>query len=631
MGSVLPLEFRNISCVNRIGFDIYGIDIIIENGKGVSIDWRGLPGRPTEIEEIPVSALPWPQNATDREHIPLYITVDPLDPIRKLQIEYRGHDDPSDAPGYVMMVTMSGRQLSILFSHNLAEITKPSRTNLPPAVCGMCGNYDTNAANDFLGKSFTNRGFLDTYLHKPLTPPACDPALNNIGGRKKRSTNDRAQETPVCTNVTGLALGKEKCAIINREDGPFGGECFKKNTQRTKMYAACVNDVCVHPMFLEDHLSALTSKCGRLEVEVGDWRTEMNLPFPCPSKMTYQRCVSKACVPTCRNTRPCEDENWKTTCSEGCVCNEGLIWDHVSSKCIEQEKCGTTDYKFPSNFEGLGGVLKRSSAFQCCSKTEEELAEMIYCKHGKWCFEPGARLVKSDRCNDVMDCMDNGKWNTTRLNGPQRNRDRSAQWELKKECLECGREEDCQDFTFQKSLNKKKGSKSGSSEENGEEESAGTCVDKEKGGGGKGTRNPGKSKKPTWSERLAHMEKIFGSKKHSDFHKGLGSGQVKPIKRKRVPPVLPCKALPPFAKQRRCNLGGYCVLKRSAFVGGKCQKRCVCTKAGKVECQSYPQPIAEKCMEDYNKPRKMGFRSAPFLVKYIRIFKKISELRKRKS
>ncbi len=98
--------------------------------------------------------------------------------------------------------------------------------------------------------------------------------MQAISKRRKRAAVEKMKEVDPCTDEAGLALGQQKCAIINDPEGPFA-VCRDKNKNRQKMYDACVNDVCYNVTFLETHMEQYHASCGE-SGEPGDWRSIMN-------------------------------------------------------------------------------------------------------------------------------------------------------------------------------------------------------------------------------------------------------------------------------------------------------------------------------------------------------------------
>ncbi|XP_037116970.1 zonadhesin, like isoform X3 [Syngnathus acus] len=192
-------------------------------------------------------------------------------------------------------------------------------------LCGLCGDYDGNAKNDFrkLDGSLTNSP--NDFGNSWNTDPEC----NN----KPNTTH------PGCdAEEQKLYESSGYCGILLDKNGPFAACHAKVNPN--EYFKDCVFDLCVlngtHAILCEA-IEAYVNECQDRGVNIRPWRNETFCPFRCPPNSHYQPCADP-CQETCTG-RP---SSCSGPCAESCVCNPGYILS--AGKCVTNSSCGCTHF-----------------------------------------------------------------------------------------------------------------------------------------------------------------------------------------------------------------------------------------------------------------------------------------------
>ncbi|KAK2852096.1 hypothetical protein Q5P01_008372 [Channa striata] len=236
------------------------------------------------------------------------------------------HMSLSLAGQYITLQTTFGLRVRWDGNH-YAQITVPS--SYQNQMCGLCGDYNGNADNDFtkpdgslvgnvndFGNSWQTQEDEDHFCTPGTEPdPECDPKLE------------------------AEVVKPDKCGKIKDPAGPFR-ECIRV-VSPTPFFQSCVYDMCQFSgqhHVLCDQLQAYTDACQSAGAKVHPWRTPDFCPLACPVNSSYSLCVS-SCPETCQavvGPPGCED-----VCVEGCKCNPGFILSN--DKCVALRDCGCVD------------------------------------------------------------------------------------------------------------------------------------------------------------------------------------------------------------------------------------------------------------------------------------------------
>ncbi|XP_037402677.1 IgGFc-binding protein [Pygocentrus nattereri] len=256
--------------------------------------------------------------------------------------------------------------LQVFYTTNHAEIKVPSTYN--NSMCGLCGNYNGNPADDFLLPSGNQTTSVDAFGQAWMLAPPGVPCGGCEGICPKYEAAKAA-----------LYRGNDSCGLISLPAGPFSS-CHKQVDP-----LAYVNN-CLFDMFIMDgsltalcqSIQAYASICQRAGLYIQAWRNSSFCPARCPANSHYSLC-SDNCVNTCASLTWLGSRCPKA-CLEGCQCDEGFVWD--GDACVPLKDCGCVhDGKYLKTGEVLvskgcdvrcmclpGGVLQCEN--QVCSRGE---------------------------------------------------------------------------------------------------------------------------------------------------------------------------------------------------------------------------------------------------------------------
>ncbi|XP_057206432.1 IgGFc-binding protein isoform X2 [Triplophysa rosa] len=215
--------------------------------------------------------------------------------------------------------------LKVTFDWNsMATVTLPSTYR--GAVCGLCGNYNGNPADDL--------------TLKESTLPASGPVEFGASWHVAEIPGCVHGCTSICPDcdptTKRLYETSEFCGLLHDPQGPFT-DCHA--TLDPAMYFEnCVYDVCLYNGrrdVLCQAITAYVSTCQAMGISIGPWRTSQFCGVQCPIHSHYELCGSP-CEVTCLNLAP--PIGCHSFCKEGCVCDEGYILS--GHRCVPLSQCG---------------------------------------------------------------------------------------------------------------------------------------------------------------------------------------------------------------------------------------------------------------------------------------------------
>ncbi|XP_043926711.1 IgGFc-binding protein-like [Protopterus annectens] len=222
---------------------------------------------------------------------------------------------------YVMLTSDFGLRVKYDGNHR-AEITLPSK--FEGHVCGICGNYNGNKADDFLNP--------DGGMEKD----------SNSLGNSWQVYNDTSctpghDYNPNCTEAEKQKIESNSyCGIITDTNGPFK-QCHSVIDPKD-YFDDCAYDLCELNMdsgALCSNLQAYADACQSKGVIIHPWRNQTFCPLPCKPNSHYEHC-GHACPATCAN--PNSPSSCSLPCVEGCICNSGYMLYH--DQCVPSTQCG---------------------------------------------------------------------------------------------------------------------------------------------------------------------------------------------------------------------------------------------------------------------------------------------------
>ncbi|XP_028285469.1 zonadhesin, like isoform X2 [Parambassis ranga] len=188
-------------------------------------------------------------------------------------------------------------------------------------LCGLCGDYDGDAKDDFRKPDGTLTSNPNDFGHSWNTDPECN---------KKPNTT-----IPVCDEEEQeLYESSGYCGILLDKKGPFAA-CHPKVNPNT-YFRDCIFDLCELDganTILCEAIEAYVNECQDRGVNIKPWRNETFCPLKCPPNSHYEHCADP-CQETCSGKPP----SCSGPCSEACVCDPGYVLS--AGKCVKRSSCG---------------------------------------------------------------------------------------------------------------------------------------------------------------------------------------------------------------------------------------------------------------------------------------------------
>ncbi|XP_058383654.1 mucin-5B [Diceros bicornis minor] len=270
-------------------------------------------------------------------------------------------------------------------------------------MCGLCGNFNQNQADDFRILGGVVEGTAAPFANTWKTQAACPNVKNSFEDPCSLSVENENYAQHWCSLLTHPAGAFSPChTIVN--PAPFHSNCMF-DTCNCEKSEACM---CAA-------LSSYVRACAAKGVLLRGWRDSVCTKYmsSCPKSQTYAYVVD-GCQPTCRSLSQAD-----VTCGiafvpvDGCTCPSGTFLDDAGA-CVPAEAC-------PCYFRGSvvapgevvhddGVVCSCVSGKLSCLGAEEEtstgcVAPMVYldCRNAS-AGTPGAECLRSCHMLDV-DCF----------------------------------------------------------------------------------------------------------------------------------------------------------------------------------------------------------------------------------
>nr|XP_055128349.1 mucin-5B [Symphalangus syndactylus] len=233
-------------------------------------------------------------------------------------------------------------------------------------VCGLCGNFDDNAINDFATRSRSVVGDALEFGNSWKLSPSCPDAL--------------VPKDPCTANPFRKSWAQKQCSILH---GPTFAAC-RSQVDSTKYYEACVNDACACDSGGDCEcfctaVAAYAQACHDAGLCVS-WRTPDTCPLFCDfynphggCEWHYQPCGAP-CLKTCRNpSGHClVDLPGLEGCYPKCPPSQPFF-NEDQMKCVAQ--CGC--YDKDGNYYDVGARVPTAENCQSCNCTPSG----IQCAH----------------------------------------------------------------------------------------------------------------------------------------------------------------------------------------------------------------------------------------------------------
>ncbi|XP_074768584.1 IgGFc-binding protein-like [Athene noctua] len=222
---------------------------------------------------------------------------------------------------YTVVMTDFGLRVKFDGNHRV-EVTLPS--TFGQKVCGMCGNYNGMAADDFLNPE----GVLE-------------PDSTSLGNSWQVSNDSSCSAgplpTPACNETDKQVIASSSfCGLLTDTSGPF--QMCHAVLRPSGYFDTCLYDLCELGLDREALCKSLQSyadACQSLGVKIPAWRNATFCPITCPANSHYEPCAA-ACPATCVD--PMAPATCNLPCVEGCVCDSGYLLYH--DRCVPSQQCG---------------------------------------------------------------------------------------------------------------------------------------------------------------------------------------------------------------------------------------------------------------------------------------------------
>ncbi|KAF6333485.1 hypothetical protein mRhiFer1_008228 [Rhinolophus ferrumequinum] len=302
---------------------------------------------------------------------------------------------------FVLVQTGLGLQLEVQLVPTMQVFLR-----LDPAhrgqMCGLCGNFNRNQADDFRTLSGVVEGTAAAFANTWKTQATCPNVKNSF-------------EDPCSLSVENENYAQHWCSLLTKPDGAFS-PCHSV-VSPASFHSNCLFDTC-NCEKSEDCLCAALSSyvraCAAKGVLLSGWRDGVCTKYmsSCPKSQKYAYMVD-GCQPTCRALSQAD-----VTCGvsfvpvDGCTCPHGTFLDDAGA-CVSAEAC-------PCYFHGSmvapGEVVHDNGVMCSCASGKLSclgavqtntgcVAPMVYldCSNAS-AGTPGAECLRSCHTLDV-DCF----------------------------------------------------------------------------------------------------------------------------------------------------------------------------------------------------------------------------------
>ncbi|KAM9279244.1 IgGFc-binding protein [Morus bassanus] len=274
---------------------------------------------------------------------------------------------------YTVVTTDFGLRVRFDGNHRV-EVTLPS--TFRQKVCGMCGNYNGMAADDFLNPE----GMLE---------PDSTSLGNSWQVSNDSSCSARPLPTPACNETDKRVIASSHfCGLINDTSGPF--QVCHAVLSPSSYFDTCFYDLCELGLDREALCKSLQSyadACQSLDVQIPVWRNATFCPITCPANSHYEPCAA-ACPATCVD--PSAPHNCNLPCVEGCVCDSGYLL--YNDRCVPSQRCGCwhngQHYPVGSEFWTDNTC---SSKCRCPARGSKVQCSSASCPAGQYCGVQGGK------------------------------------------------------------------------------------------------------------------------------------------------------------------------------------------------------------------------------------------------
>uniref|UniRef100_A0A6I8NET5 VWFD domain-containing protein n=1 Tax=Ornithorhynchus anatinus TaxID=9258 RepID=A0A6I8NET5_ORNAN len=273
-------------------------------------------------------------------------------------------------PGKAVVDTAFG--LSVTYDWNWrVEVTLPSSYH--DAVCGLCGDFDGDKANDLAYPNGTLAASIPSWGGSWRVPDRDPFCWDECHGHCPTCSDDQKQKYE----------GPSSCGVLTAApDGPFSA-CHRV-VSPDSFFDGCVYDVCLGggaQDILCQALAAYAAACQQKGVPIDDWRSGAGCALACPENSHYELCGS-SCPASCSDRTPpapCPEP-----CAEGCQCDAGHVLSGAACVPLGGCGCSANGTYYPPGTEFWGDESCRSRC-RCDPERAELLCGAASCGPGEVC------------------------------------------------------------------------------------------------------------------------------------------------------------------------------------------------------------------------------------------------------
>ncbi|XP_062405931.1 mucin-5B-like [Sardina pilchardus] len=228
---------------------------------------------------------------------------------------------------FIIVQTSFGIQLEIQLSP-IMQVYITASSELKQKTCGMCGNFNSIQADDFLAMNGIIEGTASGFANTWKTRASCPDVKSSL-------------ENPCSLSIDNEKYAQQWCSLLTDPDGVFSPchseinpDIYKEN---------CMYDTCNCEKSEDCMCAALSSyahACAAKGIQLNGWRDTTCKKYAnnCPSNMVYVYSIQNSD----RSCRCYSDPDF--TCSvtfapvDGCICDEGTYLDE-GGKCVAPASC----------------------------------------------------------------------------------------------------------------------------------------------------------------------------------------------------------------------------------------------------------------------------------------------------
>ncbi|XP_048849978.1 IgGFc-binding protein-like [Brienomyrus brachyistius] len=256
-------------------------------------------------------------------------------------------------------------------------------SNYEGKTCGLCGNFNYNANDDFQlpdGKTTKDLLTFGSAWKVSVSGVVCDDGCSG----------------DICPNCDEKkkAVFQGECEILRNPNGPFAN--CQNFIDPNSYFSDCVFDTCMSDgdkNVLCHSIAAYVADCQNIGIEIKNWRTPTFCPLPCPANTHFEVCQG-----TCSSLCPGLSHMIKcvASCNVGCACNSGYFFNGTGCVTLDQCSC----YADGLTYKIGESVISEDCRKICtCQATGAVVCKLAECQSDETCqIRNGKRGCYKNQC-----------------------------------------------------------------------------------------------------------------------------------------------------------------------------------------------------------------------------------------